>query len=67
MPLEFVEVKGERSRTYIFGDGDLTINNVVKLCVRPSGNHRLETREGGKFIIKANWIAIQIDCDEWDF
>ncbi len=68
MPLEFVPIVGERSRTYLFSSGtSLTIKEVIKLCVRPSGNHRLETKTGKKYIICAQWDAIIIDCDAWDF
>jgi hypothetical protein len=65
--IKFTPVVGERSRTYIFEKSNLTINSVVKLCVRPSGNHRLETSTGEKFIIAAGWIAIKIDAEKWDF
>lgn len=65
--LVFVEVKGEKSRTYIFSETAYTIHNVVKLCVRPSGNHRLEDKDGKKYIIKADWLAIEIDAEQWDF
>lgn len=63
--LEFTTITGERSRTYTFGDGSVTIENVVKLCVRPSGTHRLETAEGKKFIVAANWLTIAVDANEW--
>lgn len=66
--IEFQEVKGERSRTYMFGDGEpLRIENVVRLCVRPSGTHRIETAAGQKIIVRCGWRAIFVDCDEWSF
>lgn len=68
MPLEFQEVKGEKSRTYHYGCGTtFTVDNVVKLCVRPSGNHRLENKDGKKYIVDGGWIAIEIDAESWDF
>jgi hypothetical protein len=66
--LQWQEVKGEKSRTYHFANGNqtLTINEVTKLCVRPSGNHRLETASGKKFIVR-DWVAIEIEAERWDF
>lgn len=63
--LEFVNITGERWRTYTFGDGSVTVENVVKLCVRPSGTHRLETADGKKLIVAANWLTISVDADAW--
>lgn len=63
--LEFVEIKGEKSRRYKFAKGDVVVNNVVKLCVRPSGNHRLETSDGKKHIIKGDWLGIEIEAEAW--
>jgi hypothetical protein len=65
--MSFVKVRGERSRTYLFPSGHVTINNVKRLCVRHSGTHRLETEAGEKFIVQPGWMAIQIDADEWSF
>lgn len=65
--LKFVPVVGERSRIYLFDKSELKIHNVVKLCVRPSGNHRLEDKDGGKYIVAAGWLGIVIDSDKWDF
>lgn len=65
--MNFQEVKGERSRTYVFADGELTITNVVRLHVRPTGTHRIETAAGEKLIVRCGWHAIKIDCDEWSF
>ncbi len=56
----------ERKRTYHYADGGkMEIFNVVALCVRPSGSHRLETKDGRKWIIAAGWMAIELDMDEW--
>lgn len=65
--LKFTPVKGERSRRYTFARGEVVVNNVVKLCVRPSGNHRLEDKDGKKYIIKGDWLSIEIDAESWDF
>lgn len=66
---EMVELEHiERSRTYRYSDGcALRIENVALICVRPSGSHRLETKDGKKWIIPPGWIAIEIDTDEWTF
>jgi hypothetical protein len=63
--LEFTTITGERSRTYTFGDGTVTVEKVTRLCVRPSGTHRLETVDGKKVIVAASWLSISVDADEW--
>ncbi len=64
--LAFVDLKnGERSRTYIFAAGKFTVENVARICVRPSGSHRLETKDGRKFIVAAGWIVIEVVAEEW--
>jgi hypothetical protein len=65
---EFVKLTNrERSRTYHFQGHKLTVLDVVAVCVRPSGTHRLETADGRKWIVAAGWNAIEIDVDEWTF
>ncbi len=63
-PLKFTTIIGEKSRTYIFPNAELVIENVTGICVRPSGTHRL-IAQGGKFIVNTGWIAINIDADAW--
>lgn len=63
--MKFNQVVGERSRTYIFRDGDMTIVGVTALCVRGSGTHRLETAAGSKYIVPTGWVAIKIDAEDW--
>ncbi len=65
MQLEWKEIAGEESRTYTFPTGAVTINGVTKICVRPSGNHRLETADNQKWIIPEGWIALRINAREW--
>lgn len=66
--MEFKEIdKGERSRTYVFPHGRFTIKNAVRVCVRPSGSHRVEDTEGGKYIIPAGWLALKVEADTWSF
>jgi hypothetical protein len=57
----------ERKRTYIFAQRNVVIENVASVCVRPSGNHRLETSDGKKYVIAAGWLAIELDVDTWTF
>lgn len=57
----------EKSRTYYFPSGKLTIENVVAVCVRPSGTHRVETADGRKWIIPPTWIGIELDVTDWTF
>ena len=72
--LKFVELKSpERSRTYHFvGNEKFKVNCVEKVCVRPSGSHRLivnpVANNGDKLIIiKPDWFMITIDADKWTF
>ena len=67
--LNFTEINPpERERTYIFPDGQkISFSGVTGVCVRPSGNHRLNLETGKKVIIKGNWRAIVLDMDEWTF
>jgi hypothetical protein len=65
---EFKEITvPEKSRTYVFPSGKVTVVDVSKVCVRPSGSHRLETASGEKYIIPSGWIAMKIDAEEWSF
>jgi hypothetical protein len=57
----------EVSRTYHYRDHALTVKNVVAVCVRPSGTHRLESGDGKKWIVAPGWLAIEIDTPEWTF
>ena len=64
--LTFSEVRGEVQRIYVFPDGQrFSVLGVVRICVRPSGTHRLETGDGTKFIVPTGWLAIEIYAPEW--
>jgi hypothetical protein len=64
--MDFNKIVDERSRTYHWKDGSkFTVKEVTGLHVRPSGSHRLETKSGAKFIIAAEWIAIEIEAVRW--
>ncbi len=64
--MKFTPITGEDSRTYHFpGGNQLTIPNVTGLYVRPSGSHRLETKSGGKYIVAAGWLAIEVVAPAW--
>ena len=66
MKLEWTEIGGEESRTYRFPDGStVKVDKVARVCVRPSGTHRLETQDGRKFIVREGWNAIEIVAKEW--
>jgi hypothetical protein len=65
MNFEWKEISGETCRTYIFPGGKYDVYNVRRLCVRPSGTHRLETENGHKYIIPTGWIAIEIVAEAW--
>lgn len=55
----------EKRRRYVFPAGDVVLENITALCVRPSGTHRLETGDGRKWIIPPGWLAIELDVKEW--
>jgi hypothetical protein len=66
MELQFVELdKGEKSRTYVFPQGEVTIMDVARICFRPSGSHRLECTNGTKYVIPAGFLAIKVEADQW--
>jgi hypothetical protein len=67
--IEWVKLKWkERSRTYHFAEGkSLTVHNVVEVCVKSSGTHRLRTEDGRLWVIPAVWLGIELDCDEFTF
>jgi hypothetical protein len=55
----------EKSRTYIFPAGSITVLGVSGVCVRPSGTHRLECSDGARWIIPAGWLGIKLDIADW--
>lgn len=56
----------EKSRTYYFADKQvLHIKDVVKIEVRSSGKHRIETKDGKKFWVNTGWLWMEIDTPEW--
>lgn len=61
----FRPIKGERKRTYTFSNGaTVVIENVTALCIRPT-SHRLETKDGRKFIVPGKFISIEIEANGW--
>lgn len=62
--LDPVEIK----RTYHFPDGAVVeLRNVEAILVRPSGSHRLSTKDGILHIVPVGWIHIEIvtETSEW--
>lgn len=58
----------EERRTYVYPCGfQYEVRNVVRVAVRPSGNHRLETVDGEKFIVAAGWKVMVLHMKEWTF
>lgn len=58
----------ERKRTYVYRDGsELTIENITRICIRPSGSNRLETADGKKWVILAGFVAVRLEVDSWTF
>ena len=51
----------EIARTYTFPNGDtITIEQVRKLKISASGNHRLTTANKRLHIVRNNWLHIEI-------
>lgn len=64
--MDFVDVVGERSRTYLYkNDVRLALTGVTKVCVRPNGDHRLELASGKKVVVTAGFLAVELDSDAW--
>jgi len=58
----------ERKRTYLFPGGErVTFENVVRVEVRESGKHRVETADGRKAFVCPGWLVMEIDTAEWTF
>jgi hypothetical protein len=50
----------EDSRTYIFPIGQVTLENVIEVIIRPSGSHRVRTADGKLTVVSASFLAITI-------
>ena len=64
MTLKWNEVE-EQTRTYLFSNkATVTLRNIVRIAVSDT-THRLESKDGSKYIIPNGWIAIKIDAKKW--
>lgn len=67
VPLVWITLAHEASRTYTFPGGDtVKVENVTHLCVRESDNHRLKTSDGRLVIVKGNWIALDVAAPDFE-
>jgi hypothetical protein len=59
----------EDRRSYIFPHNQrVIIEGPAKIAIADSGNHRIETTTGERFIIPTGWLAIKIETrGEWGF
>ena len=56
----------ELSRTYHFRDGEtVRFENVTHFAARPSGTHRLRTKDGRFHIISSGWLHIELEMQGW--
>lgn len=55
----------ERTRTYHFPKGDVVLHDVTHFLARPSGTHRLQTKDGKLHIVPKGWLHIEIDADSF--
>jgi hypothetical protein len=67
MSVEMVKLSSpEKVRYYTFPNGEsVTLYNVVEFGARPSGSHRLKTKDGNLHIVPTGWIHIEIIADDW--
>jgi len=66
-PTEFTTVN-EGSRTYHYLEGSLCFKNIESVCIRPSGSHRLNLKDGRKVVVVPGWKALEISgIDDWIF
>ena len=55
----------EHTRTYTFPGGDtVTLKDVEQLTIRPSGVHRLQTKDGKYHVVPPTWIHIELELPE---
>lgn len=58
----------EKKRMYLFPGGEVVaFENVVRVEVRESGKHRIETRDGRKAFVAPGWWVMEIVADDWTF
>ncbi len=61
----------EKNRTYYFISKQevipVSFENVTRVGISTSGNHRLETKDGLKHIVPQGWVRITLEMDEWTF
>ena len=55
----------EKRRTYYFPNGRVDLYGVTELVVRPSGTHRLKTKDGLSHIVCSGWLHIELDIENW--
>lgn len=56
----------EQTRMYMFPNGKMTIAGVINIAITEN-THRLETKDGRKFIVPSGWLAIELVMDSWSF
>lgn len=54
----FSDIDSEEFRTYVFKDGEITINSPLKLNVSNSGGHRVFDAQGISHYIPSGWIHL---------
>ena len=56
----------ERMRVYTFpGPHKIAFKDVVRIEIRDSGKHRIETADGRKAFVAPDWYLLEIDTDKW--
>lgn len=68
MPIQWTELNPpERKRTYYFPFYTVSFENVIRVEVRESGKHRIETTDGRKAFVAPGWFWMEIEADAWTF
>lgn len=56
----------EKHRTYFFPKGEkVVIHDVTHFVARPSGTHRLKTKDGFLHIVSSGWNHIEINVEKF--
>lgn len=67
-PPKFTKLKAPQRRIYVYPDGfKADFFGVNAVAVSESGTHRLECKDGRKFIVAPGWKYIELFMKDWTF
>ena len=66
-PTEFITVN-EAQRIYTYKDKTISFKDIESICVRSSGSHRLNLKNGDRVVVQPGWLTLRIKgLPEWIF